>query len=130
MAAEYYWGTGRRKTSVARVRICRGTGKFLVNDRLPKEYFPSELQVNKALTAAKTLGNQDQWDVFANVNGGGFAGQCDAIRLGLARALQGTLPSENRVLRQTGLLTRDSRKKERKHYGRRGARRGFQFSKR
>ncbi len=130
MAVEYIWGTGRRKSSVARVRICRGTGKVLVNGRQVKEYFPSEVQAHKVTSPARLLNVLDQWDVFANVRGGGFTGQAGAICHGFARALKKTVPPENRQLRDAGFLTRDARVSERKKYGRAGARRGFQFSKR
>ncbi len=130
MAVEYVLGTGRRKSSVARVRICRGTGKVLVNGRTMNEYFPSEVQATHAMSPGKLLGVLDQWDVFVNVRGGGFTGQAGAIRHGLSRALKKTVPAENRQLREAGFLTRDARVSERKKYGRAGARRGFQFSKR
>lgn len=130
MAVEYVLGTGRRKSSVARIRICRGTGKVLVNGRTMKEYFPTEVQATHALSPGKLLGVLDQWDIFVNVRGGGFTGQAGAIRHGLARALTKTIPPENRQLREAGFLTRDARVSERKKYGRAGARRGFQFSKR
>lgn len=130
MAVEYIWGTGRRKTAVARVRIIKGTGKVLVNDRALQDYFPTEVQAQQSLAPVRLLGQADQWDIFCNVQGGGYNGQAGAIRHGLARALKKSLPADNRQMRDGGFLTRDARVKERKKYGRRGARRGFQFSKR
>lgn len=126
----WFWGTGRRKTSVARVRIRPGEGKFLINKREVDAYF-SEVQhradMNAPLEATKTLGNID---VMVNVHGGGYTGQAGAIRLGLSRALKEYDPSLESVLRDRGYLTTDSRQVERKKYGQRGARRRFQFSKR
>jgi len=125
-----YWGTGRRKTSVARVRLFTGSGAFKVNDRDLDNYFHREdhrLTVNAPLRATKTLG---KYDVAVNVNGGGIAGQAGAVSLGIARALLKADATLEAALRENRMLTRDSRMKERKKYGRRGARRGFQFSKR
>ncbi len=126
----WFWGTGRRKTSVARVRIRPGEGKFLINQREVDAYF-SEVQhradMNAPLEATKTLGNID---IMVNVHGGGYTGQAGAIRLGLSRALKEYDPSLEGVLRERGYLTTDSRQVERKKYGQRGARRRFQFSKR
>ena len=126
----YTWGLGRRKSSVARVRIKPGSGVFLVNGKAMKEFFPTlqnQLRAEAPLEATETSGT---YDVFCNVNGGGVTGQSDAVRMGLARALNTVNPGFDEMLRDRGLLTRDSRMKERKKYGRRGARRGFQFSKR
>jgi small subunit ribosomal protein S9 len=121
---------GRRKTSVARVYVKPGKGQILVNERELKEYFPSEIlqtTVKQALTLAKAEAN---YDVDVNVDGGGYKGQAEAIRLGIARALV-KIDAENRpALKKEGLLTRDSRMVERKKPGRRKARRRFQFSKR
>lgn len=128
--AGFYWGTGRRKTAVARVRIKAGTGKFLVNNRESTAYF-SEVRDREDITIAlkltKTLGNVD---VYCNVNGGGITGQAGAIKLGVARALRGYDSTLEPILRDNDLLTRDSRAVERKKYGQSGARRRFQFSKR
>jgi small subunit ribosomal protein S9 len=127
---EYTWGTGRRKTAIARVRIRRGSGRFLVNKREAKDYFPSERDrevILQPLEAAKAVRN---WDVWANVRGGGFAGQAGAVVLGLARALAKALPESEPALRDNGLLTRDARMSERKKPGQPGARKRFQFSKR
>ena len=127
---KYIWGLGRRKSSVARVRICSGAGAFLVNGKEVGVFFSTIQNRDRAqapLSATETTGT---YDVFCNVNGGGMTGQADAVRMGLARALKTANPGFEEVLRGGGLLTRDSRMKERKKYGRRGARRGFQFSKR
>lgn len=126
----YIWGLGRRKSAVARVRLRPGAGAFLVNGRPLEEFFltlQSQKRAIAPLEAANALGS---YDIFCNVFGGGPTGQADAVRMGLARALMVTNPGFEDVLRGQGLLTRDSRMKERKKYGRRGARRGFQFSKR
>ena len=123
--------TGRRKSAVARVRLRRGSGEVKINALDLGGYFPIERHrqvVLAPLKATKTLG---KFDVVAKVNGGGPSGQADAIMLGVARALSRLGGNDVDVpLRDGGFLTRDSRMKERKKYGRRGARRGFQFSKR
>ena len=126
----FIWGTGRRKKSVARVRIRPGTGKFLVNDREVTAFFPSIRDQNAALLPMRTANMVGTWDVFVNVNGGGTTGQAGAISLGLARSLLRALPELDATLRNMGLLTRDARMKERKKYGQKGARKRFQFSKR
>ena len=126
----FYWGTGRRKTAVARVRLKAGTGKFLINDREVNAFFTELRDQGDAvvpLKLTKTVGNVD---VFVNVNGGGFAGQAGAVKLGVSRALLNFDPGLEPILRENELLTRDSRKVERKKYGQSGARRRFQFSKR
>lgn len=131
-AGGFIWGTGRRKTSVARVRIrpAQGEAKFLINKREIDDFF-SELQHRAAcvapLKATDTLG---KLDVFVNVHGGGITGQAEAILLGVARALKGYDPQLESTLREHGYLTRDAREVERKKYGQAGARRRFQFSKR
>ena len=125
-----YQGTGRRKTSVARVRLFHGTGAIRVNSRDLEAYFLREdhrLTVNAPLRLTKTLG---KYDVTTRVTGGGISGQAGAVALGIARALVLADSTLEAVLRENRMLTRDSRMKERKKYGRRGARRGFQFSKR
>jgi small subunit ribosomal protein S9 len=124
------WGTGRRKSSVARVRIRKGAGKFLVNRRPSGEYFPLMQDKAKIEAALVLVGAKEKVDVHVSVNGGGPTGQAGAIAMGLARALRKFDSAYDEPLRLSGLLTRDSRMKERKKYGRRGARRGFQFSKR
>jgi len=126
----YFWGTGRRKTSVARVRIRPGSGKFEINKRAIDTYFPADQHRNDVvapLQATQTLGKVD---VFVNVKGGGPTGQAGAIMLGVARALKTANAQYEDALRDGGYLTRDSRMVERKKYGRAGARRSFQFSKR
>ena len=123
-------GTGRRKTSVARVRVRPGSGTILINKRPMEEYFFNEQDRRKVMAPLIKSGKQDSVDVSIRVHGGGFTGQSGACMLGIARALI-KLDSETfDPLRQNHLLTRDSRMKERKHYGLRGARRGTQFSKR
>lgn len=123
-------GLGRRKSAVARVRIRPGAGGFLVNGRPVDEFFrtiQSQKRVREPLVVTETA---TSYDIAVNVEGGGPTGQADAVLLGIARALKKLNPGYDDVLRANGLLTRDSRMKERKKYGRRGARRGFQFSKR
>ena len=125
-----YLGTGRRKSSVARVRLSLGGGAFKVNTKDVAVFFNREdhqLTVNAPLRLTKTLG---KYDVTVRVSGGGISGQAGAVSLGIARALLKADAALEPTLRENQLLTRDSRMKERKKYGRRGARRGFQFSKR
>ncbi len=129
-ATAFTWGLGRRKSAVARVRITPGQGGFLVNGRPMAEYFPTIQMQLDARAPLKLTENEAGYDVFCNVNGGGPNGQAGAVRMGLARALKEVNPTLEIALRGARLLTRDSRMKERKKYGRRGARRGFQFSKR
>ncbi|HHV50589.1 MAG TPA: 30S ribosomal protein S9 [Clostridiales bacterium] len=127
----YFYGTGRRKTSVARVRLYAGTGSITINDRDIDEYFGLEtlkLIVRQPLALTGTL---DKFDVVCRVAGGGVTGQAGAIRHGIARALLQYNSEELRpLLKQSGFLTRDPRMKERKKYGLKGARRAPQFSKR
>jgi small subunit ribosomal protein S9 len=123
-------GTGRRKTAVARVRIRKGTGKFTVNDRPLEDYFRVERNralVNRPLEATEMVGHVDIW---VRAQGGGTTGQVGAIVLGIARALQAMEPSLHVRLSEGGFLTRDGRMVERKKYGKKKARRSFQFSKR
>ena len=130
MAEAQYRGTGRRKNSVARVRLVPGTGKITVNDRPIEEYIPfANLRqvVIQPFGVTETNGN---YDVIANVNGGGFSGQSGAIRHGIARALLDVDPDFRAPLKKAGLLTRDPRMKERKKYGLKKARKAAQFSKR
>ncbi len=122
--------TGRRKSSVARVRLRRGSGLVKINARELEVYFPIERHRAVILAPLKTTKTLGKFDIIAKVNGGGATGQADAIMLGVARALTKTSEDADHALREAGFLTRDSRMKERKKYGRRGARRGFQFSKR
>ena len=123
-------GTGRRKTSVARVRIRPGNGKITVNDRAFEEYFVTDMERRLVVQALEHVGHADKVDVFVRVAGGGPISQTGAIRMGLARALVSMSEENFQPLRDDGFLTRDSRMKERKKYGLRGARRGTQFSKR
>ena len=126
----YIWGTGRRKKAVARVRIRSGSGKVLINKRSVEEYFTSDRDRQAAISPLATAQLTSNYDVWANVNGGGPTGQADAVMLGLARALIKAAPEVTEALREKGLLTRDARMKERKKYGQKGARKRFQFSKR
>src|SRR5262249_26107223 len=123
-------GTGRRKTAVARVRLTSGTGKILINGRTFENYFPDESQrviVSQPLTST---GTGDKYDAHITVTGGGPSGQAGAVRHGLARALLTVDANLRPILKSEGLLTRDSRMRERKKYGQPGARKRFQYSKR
>jgi small subunit ribosomal protein S9 len=123
-------GTGRRKTAVARVRLRGGSGKILINKRPLDEYFPNVQDRNTLLGPLKETGQESSVDVLIRVSGGGATGQSGACRMGIARALCSYNEELFPPLRDGGFLTRDSRMKERKKYGLRGARRGVQFSKR
>jgi small subunit ribosomal protein S9 len=130
LAKVQYYGTGRRKSSVARVRLVPGDGKLSFNKRDIEDYIPFEALrevVKQPLVATETLGS---YDVLVNVKGGGYTGQAGAIRHGIARALLEVDPEYRAVLKRAGFLTRDARMKERKKYGLKGARRAPQFSKR
>lgn len=122
--------TGRRKTAVARVYLRPGKGEIVINNRPLKEYFLSEIQQITVQRPVATLSLDGQYDISVNVDGGGIKGQAEAVRLGIARALIDMNPEHRAALKKEGLLTRDSRMVERKKYGRRKARRRFQFSKR
>jgi small subunit ribosomal protein S9 len=124
------WGTGRRKTAVARVRVKDGSGKFLVNGRPLEEYFPVERDLGMIKAPLKATDTLGKVDIEVKVHGGGPTGQTGAVVLGIARALQAKNPALHPSLSEGGFLTRDSRMVERKKYGRKGARRSFQFSKR
>lgn len=122
---------GRRKRSVARVFLSPGTGNFSINKRDMKEFFPFSLLQIKVLEPFNTLEiSQGEYDIKVNVNGGGITGQAEAIRLGISRALIEVNPENRPSLKKAGLLSRDSRKVERKKYGLRKARKSSQFSKR
>ncbi len=123
-------GTGRRKTAVARVRIRPGEGKISINGRTLEEFFPGVQQQKSVLAPLEQTGIRTQIDASIRVDGGGIASQADAAKLGLARAIKRYRDDLADNLRDSGLLTRDGRMKERKKYGLRGARRGTQFSKR
>jgi len=143
----YHWGTGRRKTTVARVRICEGKGNLINNDRPLNEYLTEEKDRTLVTGPLALADVTKRVDVFVNVHGGGFSGQAGAISQGIARALKEMFGLETvqeqpveegaaapvtlaKKLRDSGYLTRDGRMKERKKYGRKGARKSFQFSKR
>jgi small subunit ribosomal protein S9 len=128
--ADKYYATGRRKTSVARIWLQPGTGAFNVNKRTLDDFFGREtlkMMINQPFEVTQSVG---QFDVDANVHGGGISGQAGAIKHGIARALLGYDPAHREVLKKAGFLTRDPRVKERKKYGKRGARASFQYSKR
>ena len=130
MPAPLVQATGRRKSSIARVRLYEGTGKFVLNGRSLEDYFPQlalRLRVLQPLKAAELEGH---YDIHAKLEGGGYTGQSDALRLGIARALVGVTPELRTQLKSQGLLTRDARRVERKKYGLRKARRAPQFTKR
>ena len=126
----YIWGTGRRKTSAARVRIKPGTGKFLINGREFDQFFVTPDTRRQALQPLVVTETRNNFDIWVNVGGGGVTGQAGAVSLGVARALLKDNANFDKVLREHGLLTRDSREVERKKYGRHKARRSTQFSKR
>ncbi len=123
-------GTGRRKSAVARVRVRPGDGKILINKRSLEDYFARDQQRNSVLAPLEHTEKRGEVDVIIRVHGGGFTGQADACKLGIARALIKLDPSLEEALRDSNLLTRDSRMVERKKPGLHGARRGTQFSKR
>ena len=126
----YFYGTGRRKKSVARVRLYAGTGKIIINDRDIDDYFGLETLKLIVRQPLALTGNDAKFDIVCRVAGGGVTGQAGAIRHGLSRALLQYDESLRPVLKKAGLLTRDPRMKERKKYGLKGARRAPQFSKR
>ena len=132
-----FTGTGRRKTSVARVRLIPGSGKITVNGRDVNEYMPFDVLVMDLKQPLEITNNLETFDVIVNVNGGGFSGQTGAIRLGITRALleydkenENNEDSYRKILKAAGFVTRDARKKERKKPGLKAARRAPQFSKR
>jgi small subunit ribosomal protein S9 len=130
MPAEYIWGTGRRKSAVARVRIAPGDGKVVINKRPLEKYFSNEQDREHVIEPLKLVERADKYNVYATVTGSGPTGQAGAVRHGLSRALAKAEPAVTATLRDHKYLTRDPRMKERKKYGRRGARRGQQYSKR
>jgi small subunit ribosomal protein S9 len=125
-----FLGTGRRKTSIARVRLASGTGKIVVNGRSFENYFPVETLRATASQPLSVTGTADKLDVRINVSGGGPSGQAGAVRHGIARALLQFDANLRSALKDEGFLTRDPRMKERKKYGQPGARKRFQYSKR
>ena len=130
MAKVQYLGTGRRKKSVARVILTKGTGKFLVNGREFEEYVPSAAVRLDVMQPIVLTENENKFDITVNVFGGGSTGQAGAIRLGITRALLEVNPELREILKPARLITRDPRVKERKKYGLKKARRAPQFSKR
>ena len=130
MSQDFFYGTGKRKTAIARTRLYPGTGKIEVNGRAVEEYFPREtlrMIINQPL---KLLNLEGKFDIKVNVTGGGISGQAEAIRHGISRALLEYDPDLRKPLKAAGFITRDARKKERKKYGQPKARKKFQFSKR
>jgi small subunit ribosomal protein S9 len=126
-----YWGTGRRKSSVARVRLVPGTGEMIVNGKSGSDYFnrvPS--YINSAKAPLETLGLENEYNILVSASGGGLTGQSDAVKLGVARALCQLDPENRSPLKSEGYLTRDPRCKERKKYGLHKARKAPQYSKR
>lgn len=130
MSEEFFYGTGKRKNSVARTRLYKGSGQILINERPYEEYFPRatlQMIIRQPLNLTKLLG---KLDIKVNVAGGGVAGQAQAVRHGISRALLQLDANLRPVLKRAGLLTRDAREKERHKYGQRGARARYQYSKR
>ncbi len=125
-----FFGTGRRKSSVARVILTNGTGEFLINGRTFEDYIPSAATRLDVLQPLALTESEGKYDISVNVNGGGLTGQAGAIRLGITRALLEINPDLRSVLKPAGLITRDPRSKERKKYGLKKARKSSQFSKR
>jgi small subunit ribosomal protein S9 len=130
MSEEFFYGTGRRKNAVARTRIYPGTGKIEINGRPMDDYFPRASLRMIVQQPLKLTRNDDKLDIRANIDGGGIAGQAEALRHGISRALLEYDAETRKALKKAGLLTRDARVKERKKYGQRGARAKFQYSKR
>ena len=127
----FYWGTGRRKTAVARVRLIPGEGEMVVNGRTPEEHFGGILAESELFLPFRVTGTEGRFNTMIKVEGGGITGQAGAIRHGIARALLELDPEGHRLpLRQAGLLTRDPRMKERKKYGLKRARKAPQYTKR
>lgn len=126
-----YWGTGRRKSSVARVRLVPGSGQMIVNGRPGEQYFQfNNSYVSAAKAPLETLGLENEYDILVNAHGGGLTGQSDSVRLGVARALCELDPNNRKPLKTEGYLTRDPRATERKKYGLHKARKAPQYSKR
>jgi small subunit ribosomal protein S9 len=126
-----YWGTGRRKTAIARVRIVPGEGKMTINGKEGEYYLQGNYAyVSAARAPLETLGLEAQYDILVNAHGGGLTGQAEAIRMGVARALIDLDPENRKPLKVEGYLTRDARAKERRKYGLRKARKAPQYSKR
>ena len=130
MAKKYFYGTGRRKEAVARVRVIPGKGKITINDRTIEEFFGLETLRMIVKQPLVVTNNESKYDVIVKVIGGGYTGQAGAIRHGLSRALLQANEENRAILKKSGFLTRDSREKERKKYGLKKARKAPQFSKR
>ena len=130
MAKKYFYGTGRRKEAVARVRVIPGKGKITINDRTIEEFFGLETLRMIVKQPLVVTNNESKYDVIVKVVGGGYTGQAGAIRHGLSRALLQANEENRAILKKNGFLTRDSREKERKKYGLKKARKAPQFSKR
>lgn len=130
MAKAEFKGLGRRKSSVAKVKLVPGNGQISINKKQPKDYFPNELVIQDMMLPLTVTNTEKSYDVLVMVSGGGFTGQAGAIRLGIARALIEVNPEFKKTLRANGLVTRDARVKERKKFGLYGARRAPQFTKR
>jgi small subunit ribosomal protein S9 len=130
MSKEIYQGTGRRKSSIARVLLSQGKGSFTINEKKYKEYLCRESLTILVNQPMNIVGTVNDFDIIANVKGGGLTGQAGAIRLGISRALLKADNNYRGLLKSAGFLTRDSRRVERKKYGQPGARKKFQFSKR
>ncbi|MBN1293752.1 MAG: 30S ribosomal protein S9 [Candidatus Latescibacteria bacterium] len=130
MAETFYLATGKRKSSIARVRLKTGSGKIIVNGKSALDYFHRESALPFVEQPLELTENTDKIDVYANIRGGGLSGQAGALRHGISRALIEMNPELRPVLKRAGLITRDSRVKERKKYGLAAARRAYQFSKR
>jgi small subunit ribosomal protein S9 len=126
----WFHGTGRRKESIARVFLRPGTGKFTINGRSVESYFPNHAWLHDATEPLKFTSLTEQVDVVVTAHGGGVGGQSGAVRMGLSRAISRFNAELRPALRKNGFLTRDSRMKERKKYGQKGARKRFQFTKR
>ncbi|GHS85323.1 30S ribosomal protein S9 [Synergistales bacterium] len=130
MQDSYFWGTGRRKTALARVRIRPGNGELKINNRSVEDYFPRLVWQSNVWQSLKTASLEGKVDVYIRATGGGLTGQAGAVKMGIARALIKMNPDLRPVLKKEGLLTRDSRMVERKKFGQKGARGKRQFSKR
>jgi len=130
MADVQFYGTGKRKTSVARVFLRPGSGKIMINRRELGDYFQTSTQKSTVMEPLQAVEATGAYDLHVTVTGGGPSGQAGAVRHGIARALLDADPERRAALKEKGLLTRDARKVERKKYGQRGARARFQFSKR
>ena len=131
MYEQKHFATGKRKTAIARVRMEPGEGKFVVNDKQLEDYFAGmSAQIASIKQPLEMTDTAGKYDIYAKVMGGGMTGQADAVRHGIAKLLLAIDPAVRAVLKKASMLTRDSRKKERKKYGQKGARKRFQYSKR